>query len=258
MSIERELQKMQEMRRNFERYGIYATDDKMPPVVTKSELYKRLKIDGHFYDIQNLFDHTEQKVRQLQQDPRYTDAYKKEGIEAFYRQFNTYKDHKWQEIQKELLKYKEELKVRFAVEEPNSTDLNNLLIQLQFIDGIDNNGAMIENFLNENMNSSVIRGLIQAKYGEDNPNIKTSISNYEKEQNAPFTVVDQELRMVETFINNTDYLVDKDYLKNEKLTEFREVRGAMNRGNQTLEKQHNQGGLRDDVEGQEVPGKEEN
>ena len=230
MNFEKELEKMMQMKRNHERFGLYCTDDKLPPIQTKSQLYKTLGIEGHFNEVMDLFDSTQEKVKELKQDPRFTEEYKKQGAESFYKQFEVFKDHKFKEIQKELLKYKAELEERFGTKEPDNVTLNNKLLEMQILSTIPNNDVLIEQFLKDNMESTTIRNLVSAKYGTDNPNIQNSIKAFEEEQAMPFTTVNKELEMISVFIQNQDFVCDRDYLVKEKLTEFRPVRGEVKHG----------------------------
>ena len=93
-----------------------------------------------------------------------------------------------------------------------STNINNSLLKLAFLDKIENNTELMKQFVDDNWNRKDIISLVEAKY-KDNAAITTQIYTKRKEDQKPYKLVDKCLNDVNVFINNRDWQVNGDYIE---------------------------------------------
>ena len=144
--------------------------------------------------------------------------------------FIKYKSDKLTEVKEKLNGYKEDLqnKYSYKVEDPQleATKTNNSLLELAFIQQLDNNTELLQNFINKNWNRKDVMNIVENMY-KDNANVVTQIATKRQQDQKPYELVDKCLNDVTTFINNSDYVVNQDYIE-KGITKFNPIAGEAN------------------------------
>lgn len=213
------------MQENFKKYGVYVTNKDIPEAQTRSELYNRLEISNVYEDIAAKQKEFQNEINRINKDRRYKEEFKADYKKKMQEEFIKYKTEKLTEVQAKLNGYKTDLqgKYSYKVEDPQleSTQTNNALLQLAFLDNIENNTELMKQFVNDNWNRKDVMSLVEAKYS-DNPSIATQIAEKRHEEAKPYELVNKCLNDVTTFINNSDYVVNQDYIE-KGITEFNPI-----------------------------------
>lgn len=220
-------EQLKEMEENHKKYGLYVLNKDIPEATTRQELYSRLEISNVYEDIAAKQKEFQNEINRINKDRRYKEEFKADYKKKMQEEFIKYKTEKLTEAQSKLNGYKTDLqdKYSYKVEDPQleSTQTNNALLKLAFLDNIENNTELMKQFVNDNWNRKDVMSLVEAKYS-DNPSIATQIAEKRHEEAKPYELVNAAIRDVETFINNADYVVNSDYLQ-AGITKFNPVNG---------------------------------
>ena len=216
---------LKQMQENFKKYGVYVTNKDIPEVTTRQELYSRLEISNVYEDIEAKRKEFEAEIQRVSKDKRYKEEFKSTYKEKMQDEFIKYKTEKLTEVKSKLNGYKEDLqnKYSYKVEDPQleATQTNNALLQLAFIQQLDNNEEMLKGYINDNWNKPQVMNIVENMY-KDNANVATQIATKRKEEQRPYLLVNKCLNDVTTFINNSDYVVNQDYIE-KGITEFNPI-----------------------------------
>lgn len=221
---------LKQMQENFKKYGVYVINKDIPEAQTRQDLYNKLEISNVYEDIEAKRKEFEAEIQRVAKDKRYKTEFKGEYKNKMQEEFIKYKTDKLTEVKAKLNGYKDDLKSKYSykVEDPQleSTQTNNALLKLAFLDNIENNTELMKQFVNENWNRKDVISLVEAKY-KDNANIATQIAEKRKEEQKPYQLVNKCLNDVTTFINNSDYVVNQDYIE-KGITEFNPIGAGSN------------------------------
>ena len=219
---------LKQMQENFKKYGVYVLNTDIPEATTRQELYSKLEIENVYEDIAEKQKEFQNEINRISKDRRYKEEFKADYKKKMQDEFIKYKTEKLTEVQSKLNEYKTDLqnKYSYKVEDPKleATQTNNALLQLAFLDNIENNTELMKQFVNDNWNRKDVMNLVEAKY-QNNAHIVSQIATKRKEEQKPYLLVDSCLNDVNTFINNRDYSVNADYIENgiTKFNSFDEV-----------------------------------
>lgn len=213
-NVDIEIAKMKKMIENNRKYGTF--DLEIPEPTNRKELYSFLQADTIFNEINEKYNEMQKEIQRVQKDGRYADSYKKVHKQKTTEEFQNYKELKLQEIKDKMNVYRSDIeaKHRPVIENPQleSTNINNSLLKLAFLDNIENNTELMKQFVSENWNRKDIISLVEAKY-KDNAAITAQIYTKRKEDQEPYELVDKCLNDVNAFINNRDWQVNGDYIE---------------------------------------------
>ena len=227
-NVDIEIAKMKKMIENNRKYGTF--DLELPEPNNRKELYSFLQADTIFNEINDKYNEMQKEIQRVQKDGRYADSYKKVHKQKTTEEFQNYKESKLQEIKDKMKIYRSDIEAKHkpVIENPQleSTNINNSLLKLAFLDNIENNTELMKQFVNENWNRKDVISLVEAKY-KDNANIATQIAEKRKEEQKPYQLVNKCLNDVTTFINNSDYVVNQDYIE-KGITEFNPIGAGSN------------------------------
>ena len=221
---------LKQMQENFKKYGVYVVNKDIPEVTTRQELYSKLEIENAYEDIAEKQKEFKKEIDRISKDKRYKEEYKSTYKEKMQEEFIKYKTEKLTEVQSKLRGYKEDLqnKYSYKVEDPQleATQTNNALLQLAFIQQLDNNEEMLKGYINDNWNKPQVMNIVENMY-KDNANVATQIATTRKEEQKPYLLINKCLNDVTTFINNSDYVVNQDYIE-KGITKFNSIAGEAN------------------------------
>ena len=220
-------EELKEMQDNFKKYGVYVTNKDIPEATTRQELYSRLELSNVYEDITAKQKEFEKEIDRISKDKRYKEEFKGQYKKKMQDEFIRFKTEKLTEVQAKLQGYKTDLQNKYAykVEDPQleATQTNNALLQLAFIQQLDNNEEMLKGYINDNWHRSQVMSVVENMY-KDNAAVTTQIKTKRHEEAKPYELVNAAIRDVETFINNADYVVNSDYLQ-AGITKFNPVNG---------------------------------
>lgn len=223
-------EQLKEMQANFKKYGVYVVNKDIPEAQTRQELYSRLEISNVYLDIEAKRKEFEAEIQRISKDKRYKTEFKGEYKNKMQDEFIKYKTEKLTEVKAKLNGYKDDLKSKYSyqVSDPQleATQTNNALLQLAFIQQLDNNDEMLKGYINDNWNKPQVMSIVENMY-KDNANVATQIATKRKEEQRPYLLVNKCLNDVTTFINNSDYVVNQDYIE-KGITEFNPIGGGAN------------------------------
>ena len=221
---------LKQMQENFKKYGVYVLNKDIPEAQTRQDLYSRLEISNVYEDIEAKRKEFEAEIQRVSKDKRYKEEFKSTYKEKMQDEFIKYKTEKLTEVKAKLNGYKDDLKSKYSyqVSDPQleATQTNNALLQLAFLDNVKNNTELMKQFVNDNWNRKDVMSLVQAKY-KDNAEITTQIAQKRHEEAKPYELINKCLNDVTTFINNSDYMVNSDYIE-KGITEFNPIGGGSN------------------------------
>ena len=216
---------LKQMQQNFQKYGVYVVNKDIPEATTREGLYSKLEIENVYEDIEAKRKEFEAEIQRVSKDKRYKEEFKSTYKKKMQDEFIKYKTEKLTEVQTKLNGYKTDLQSKYSykVEDPQleATQTNNALLQLAFLDNVKNNTELMKQFVNDNWNRKDVMSLVQAKY-KDNAEITTQIAQKRHEEARPYQLVNKCLNDVTTFINNSDYVVNQDYIE-KGITEFNPI-----------------------------------
>ena len=216
------------MQANFAKYGVYTLE--VPEATTRAELYNRLEIENVYEDIASKQKDFQAEINRVAKDKRYKEEFKSTYKKKMQEEFIKYKTEKLTEVQAKLQGYKTDLqdKYSYKVDDPQleATQTNNSLLQLAFIQQLDNNTDLLKQFVDDNWNKPQVMNIVENMF-KDNANVVSQIANKRKEEAKPYELVDNCLNDVTTFINNSDYVVNSDYIEN-GITKFDSIDGGAN------------------------------
>ena len=89
------------------------------------------------------------------------------------------------------------------------------------LDTIEGNTELMKQFVENNWHRKDVMSLVEAKYS-DNPSIATQIAEKRRDEARHYELVNKCLNDVTTFINNSDYVVNQDYIE-KGITEFNPI-----------------------------------
>lgn len=220
-------EQLKEMQANFKKYGVYVVNREIPEAQTRQDLYNRLDISNVYQDIEAKRKEFEAEINRINKDRRYKEEFKADYKKKMQEEFIKYKTEKLTEVKAKLNGYKTDLqnKYSYKVEDPQleATQTNNALLQLAFIQQLDNNEEMLKGYINDNWHRSQVMSVVENMY-KDNANIQTQIKTKRHEEAKPYELVNKCLNDVTTFINNKDYVVNSSYI-DEGITEFNHIGG---------------------------------
>ena len=221
---------LKQMQENFKKYGVYVINKDIPEAQTRQELYSRLELSNVYEDIEVKRKEFEAEIQRVSKDKRYKEEFKSTYKEKMQDEFIKYKTGKLTEVKAKLQGYKDDLhsKYSYKIEDPQleATQTNNALLQLAFIQQLDNNEEMLKGYINDNWNRPNVMNIVENMY-KDNANVATQIATKRKEEQRPYLLVNKCLNDVTTFINNSDYVVNQDYIE-KGITEFNPIGGGSN------------------------------
>lgn len=221
---------LKQMQENFKKYGLYVLNKDIPEAQTRSELYNKLEISNVYEDIEAKRKEFEAEIQRVAKDKRYKTEFKGEYKNKMQEEFIKYKTDKLTEVKAKLNGYKEDLQAKYShrIEDPQleATQTNNALLQLAFIQQLDNNTELMKQFVNDNWNRPNVMNIVENMY-KDNASVTAQIANKRKEEQKPYQLVNKCLNDVTTFINNSDYVVNQDYIE-KGITEFNPIGGGSN------------------------------
>ena len=223
-------EQLKEMQENFKKYGVYVLNKDIPEATTRQELYSRLEISNVYEDIEAKRKEFEAEIQRIQKDKRYKEEFKSTYKEKMQDEFIKYKTDKLTEVKAKLNGYKEDLQNKYSYKvddmQLEATQTNNALLQLAFIQQLDNNEEMLKSYINDNWNKPQVMSIVENMY-KDNANVATQIAEKRKEEQKPYQLVNKCLNDVTTFINNSDYVVNQDYIE-KGITEFNPIGAGSN------------------------------
>ena len=221
---------LKQMQENFKKYGVYVTNKDIPECQSRQDLYNRLELSNVYEDIAAKQKEFEKEIDRISKDKRYKEEFKGQYKKKMQDEFIKYKAEKLTEVKAKLNGYKDDLKSKYSyqVSDPQleATQTNNALLQLAFLDNVKNNTELMKQFVNDNWNRKDVMSLVQAKY-KDNAAITTQIAEKRRDEARPYELVNKCLNDVTTFINNSDYMVNSDYIE-KGITEFNPIGGGSN------------------------------
>ena len=221
---------LKEMQENHKKYGIYVLNKDLPEATTREELYSKLEIENVYEDIAAKQKEFQNEINRVAKDKRYKEEFKADYKKKMQEEFINYKTEKLTAVQSKLNGYKADLQNKYAykVDDPQleATNINNALLQLAFLDNIENNTELIKQFVNENWNRKDVMNLVEAKY-KKNAVISTQIAEKRHEEAKPYQLVDSCIKDIDVFISNKDYNVNSDYIEN-GITKFNPIDGGVN------------------------------
>ena len=221
---------LKQMQTNFKKYGMYITDENIPEAQSRQELYDRLGLTNVYEDIEAKRKEFKAEIQRVSKDKRYKEEFKADHKKKIHEDFTKYKTEKLTEVKAKLNGYKEDLqnKYSYKVDDPQleATQTNNALLQLAFIQQLDNNEEMLKGYINDNWNKPQVMSIVENMY-KDNANVVTQIATKRKEEQKPYELVEKCLKDVTTFINNSDYVVSSDYIDS-GITKFTSIAGEVN------------------------------
>ena len=224
-NVDVEIAKMKKMIENNRKYGTF--DLEIPEPTNRKELYSFLQADTIFNEINDKYNEMQKEIQRVQKDGRYADSYKKVHKQKTTEEFQNYKESKLQEIKDKMKIYRSDIEAKHkpVIENPQleSTNINNSLLKLAFLDNIENNTELMKQFVENNWHRKDVMSLVEAKYS-DNPSIATQIAEKRRDEARHYELVNKCLNDVTTFINNSDYVVNSDYLQ-AGITKFNPVNG---------------------------------
>ena len=216
---------LKQMQENFKKYGVYVTDKDIPEVTTRQELYNRLEIQNVYEDIEAKRKEFKKEIDRISKDKRYKEEYKSIYKEKMQEEFIKYKNEKLTAVQSKLQGYKEDLQAKYSYKvddlQLEATKTNNALLQLAFIQQLDNNEEILKDYINDNWNKPQVMNVIENMY-KDNAKVVSQIAEKRHEEAKPYELVNKCLNDVTTFINNSDYVVNQDYIE-KGITEFNPI-----------------------------------
>lgn len=214
------------MSRNNQLYGEYTLEPPTP--TTRVELYKSLQIEESFNEINEKYNEMQKEIQKISKDGRYKDQYKQENKQKKIKEFQQYREAKLNEIKDKMNVYRSDIqdKYSYKVEDKQleAVETNSALLQLAFLDNMENNTELMKQFVEDNWNRKDIISLVEAKY-KDNPAIATKIHSKREEDKKPFKLVDSAINDINTFINNRDYICNSSYIE-EGITKFNQIDGG--------------------------------
>lgn len=221
---------LKQMQENFKKYGVYVINKDIPEAQTRQELYSRLEISSVYEDIEAKRKEFEAEIQRVSKDKRYKTEFKGEYKQKMNEEFIRFKTEKLTEVQAKLQGYKTDLQEKYSykVEDKNleAIETNSSLLTLAMLDTIEGNTELMKQFVENNWHRKDVMSLVEAKYS-DNPSIATQIAEKRKEEQKPYLLVNKCLNDVTTFINNSDYVVNQDYIE-KGITEFNPISGGVN------------------------------
>lgn len=221
---------LKEMQENFKKYGLYVLNKDIPEAQTRQDLYNRLDISNVYQDIAAKQKEFEAEIQRVAKDKRYKAEFKGEYKKKMQDEFIRFKTEKLTDVQAKLQGYKTDLqnKYSYKVEDPQleATQTNNSLLELAFIQQLDNNTGLLQDFINKNWNRPNVMSIVENMY-KDNAVVTTQIAEKRRDEARPYELVNKCLNDVTTFINNKDYNVNADYIEN-GITSFDPIGGGSN------------------------------
>ena len=216
---------LKQMQENFKKYGMYVLNKDIPEAQTRQDLYNKLEISNVYEDIEAKRKEFEAEIQRVAKDKRYKEEFKSTYKEKMQDEFIKYKTEKLTEVKSKLNGYKEDLqnKYSYKVDDPQleATQTNNALLQLAFIQQLDNNTELMKQFVNDNWNRPNVMNIVENMY-KDNANVATQIAEKRRDEARHYELVNKCLNDVTTFINNSDYVVNSDYVQ-EGITSFNPI-----------------------------------
>ena len=208
---------LKQMQTNFKKYGMYVTDDNIPEAQSRQELYERLGLTNVYEDIEAKRKEFKAEIQRISKDKRYKEEFKGEHKKKMQDEFIKYKTEKLKEVEAKLQGYKEDLQAKYSYKvddlQLEATKTNNALLQLAFIQQLDNNEEILKDYINDNWNKPQVMNVIENMY-KDNAKVVSQIASKRKEEQKPYLLVDSCLNDVNVFITNKDFNVNADYIEN--------------------------------------------
>ena len=221
----KDLAKMSE---NYKKYGEYILEP--PKATNRAELYRNLQIDNVFNEINDKYAETQNKIQKVAKDGRYKDEFKGIHKQKTLEEFQQFKESKLNEIKDKMNVYRSDIEAenKAVIEDKGleATNTNTAMLQLMYLDSLDNNTELMRQFVNENWNRKDVMSLVEAKY-KDNAAIVSQIAEKKKKEYEPYKLVDSCIRDIDVFISNKDYNVNSDYIEN-GITKFDSIDGGAN------------------------------
>ena len=221
---------LKQMQENYKKYGVYILNKDIPEATTRQELYSKLEISNVYEDIAEKQKEFQKEINRISKDKRYKEEFKSDYKKKMQEEFQKYKTEKLTEVKAKLNGYKEDLKSKYSykVEDPQleATQTNNALLQLAFIQQLDNTEELLKGYINDNWNKPQVMNIVENMY-KDNANVATQIAEKRHEEAKPYELVNKCLNDVTTFINNSDYVVNSDYIER-GITKFNPITGEAN------------------------------
>lgn len=218
---------LKQMQENFKKYGVYVVNKDIPEAQTRQELYSRLEISNVYEDIEAKRKEFEAEIQRVSKDKRYKEEFKSTYKEKMQDEFIKYKTEKLTEVKAKLQGYKDDLKSKYSYQPTDvqleATQTNNSLLELAFIQQLDNNTELLQDFINKNWSRPSVMNIVENMY-KDNAAVATQIAEKRRDEARPYQLVNKCLNDVTTFINNSDYVVNSDYLQ-AGITKFNPVNG---------------------------------
>ena len=218
---------LKQMQENFKKYGVYVLNKDIPEATTRQELYSRLEISNVYEDIEAKRKEFEAEIQRVSKDKRYKTEFKGEYKQKMNEEFIKFKTEKLTEVQAKLQGYKTDLQEKYSykVEDKNleAIETNSSLLTLAMLDTIEGNTELMKQFVENNWHRKDVMSLVEAKYS-DNPSIATQIAEKRRDEARHYELVNKCLNDVTTFINNSDYVVNQDYIE-KGITEFNPIGG---------------------------------
>lgn len=220
-----DLKKMQE---NYYKYGQYILEP--PKATNRAELYRNLQIEETFNEINDKYAETQKEIKRVAKDGRYKDEFKGIHKQKTLEEFQQFKQFKLNEIKDKMQMYRSEIEEsnKPVIEDKGleATNINTAMLQLMYLDQLDNNTELMKQFVDQNWNRPEIMGLVEAKY-KNNADIIAQIHTKRAEDAKPFELVDTCIKDIDTFISNSDYNVNSDYIES-GITKFNPIDGGVN------------------------------
>ena len=224
-NVDIEIEKMKKMIENHRKYGTFEIEISEP--TNRKELYSFLQADTIFNEINDKYNEMQKEIQRVQKDGRYAENYKKVHKQKTTEEFQNYKESKLQEIKDKMNVYRSDIEAKnkpvIEDKQAEATAINNSLLQLAFLDNIENNTELMKQFVNDNWNRKDVMSLVEAKYS-DNVAIVSQIAERRKKEAEPYELVDSCIRDIDVFIANKDYVVNQDYI-DAGITKFNPVDG---------------------------------
>lgn len=221
---------LKQMQANFKKYGIYVTNENIPEAQTRQELYSRLELTNVYEDIAEKQKEFQNEINRISKDKRYKEEFKSTYKEKMQDEFIKYKTEKLTEVKAKLQGYKDDLHSKYSYKvddaQLEATQTNNALLQLAFIQQLDNSEEMLKGYINDNWNKPQVMSIVENMY-KDNANVVTQIATKRHDEAKPYELVNKCLNDVTTFINNSDYVVNQDYIE-KGITKFNPIAGEAN------------------------------
>ena len=221
---------LKQMQANFAKYGVYVLDRDIPEPTDRKSLYDRLGTDTIFNEINDKYNETQKEIQRINKDGRYKDEFKGVHKQKTLEAFNQFKEAKLNEIKDKMNVYRNDIEAKHKPviedKQAEATAINNSLLQLAFIQQLDNNEEILKGYINENWNRPQVISLVENMF-KDNANVVSQIVTKRKEDQAPYELVDSCIRDIDVFISNKDYNVNSDYIQN-GITKFNPIDGGAN------------------------------